>query len=49
MSVEQRKKAALTKSAAFPCLEVLSCGMSGKQEAEAFQEVVESTRERVLF
>jgi hypothetical protein len=40
----EREKAALTKSAAFPCLEQLCCGMSGKEEAEAFEEVVESTK-----
>jgi hypothetical protein len=43
------KKAALFVSAAFPCIERLCSAMSGKEEAEAFEEVVESTKERVLF
>jgi hypothetical protein len=41
--VDNRKKAALTKSAAFLYLERLCCGMSSKEETEAFEEVVEST------
>jgi hypothetical protein len=49
MSVEQRKKAAHTRSAAFTYREALRCAMSGKEEAEAFEKVVESTKERVLF
>jgi hypothetical protein len=43
------KKAVLTKSVAYLYLEALDCAMSGKQEAEAFEEVVESTKETVLF
>jgi hypothetical protein len=38
--VEQHRKVTLFVSAVFLNIEALCCAMSGKQEAEAFEEVV---------
>jgi hypothetical protein len=47
--VEQKRKAALFVGAAFLNIEAFRSGMSGREETEAFQKVVGSTEERVLF